>query len=128
MKTNETILKERSELFNKIPGIRVGDYLKLSDGTYLRFSHDWGDAIQTSNTYGGRFYLGDGYLSFSGGLHPAIDKHVLKEIQESKPGKIWFFKNDYAVAHNGIDFEIDFRVFELTDKEFEKEYINKWLS
>jgi hypothetical protein len=129
MKTNELILAERSASLDKKTGIRVGDYLKLSNGQYLRFSHDWGDAVQTSKSVGdSSFYLGNEGCSFSGSLYPAIEKAKITQIQETKLGSVWFFKNDYHTAHNGSSFEIPFRVFELTDKDFEKSYINTWLS
>jgi hypothetical protein len=120
---NETILNERMELLDKRKGIRVGDFLKLSTGKYLRFSHDWGDDIQTSK--GGSFYLGRGYCEFSGGLYGAIDKIDLKEIPETRNGQVWFFRNNQARAHNGIYFDAPFRVFEFNDLEKEKSYIKK---
>lgn len=129
MKTNEMMLAERVEKLDKIDGIRVGDFLKLSNGNYLRFSHDWGYSVQVSKMGGdSSFYLDRGFCSFSGGLYPAIDKSKIKQINDKKMGDVWFFKNDYATAHNGIHFQIDFRVFELNDKKFEKKYINTFFS
>ncbi len=129
MKTNEMILADRAEKLNKKEGVRVGDFLKLSNGMYLRFSHDWDDSIQTSKESGdSSFYLSNTGCSFSGGLYPSIDKSMIKETHEVKNGRIWFFKNDYATAHNSISFEISFRVYELNDKEFENNYIKTWFS
>jgi hypothetical protein len=104
-----TLVDDRMEKYNQIKGPRVGDYLRIGE-KYVRFSHDWGDKIQTSK--GGSFYLGDGYISFSGGLDPAIPKAELKDTGETRTGYIWVFKKDWWAANNGCDFEREFRVFE----------------
>src|SRR5947207_14894030 len=89
------ILAERERQFNQVAGPRVGDFLRVPDGV-LRFTHDWGDSIQT--TVGSKhpchsdasFYLGDGYASFSGSLDPAIDKARLRDTGEPLEGSFWF--------------------------------------
>ena len=110
---NEQILQSRTEAFNKLEGPRVGDYLKTASG-YLRFIHDWGESIQTTTPkFGlGSFYLGDGYVSYSGALDPSIHKSELQLTDEVRSGAFWFFRNDFQMAHNGIDVMVDCKVYE----------------
>lgn len=110
MKSNEEILTERCNAYNEIIGPRVGDYLKLPYGIYTRFTYDWGDKIQTGG--GNGFYLGNGYISYSGSLDSGVKKSDIKQILEIKIGSVWFFNNDVKVAHNGHDTKMMFRVFE----------------
>lgn len=75
-----------------------------------RFSHDWGDDIQTC--YGGSFHIfKSGNCSFSGGLNPSIKKEWLVERSEVKPASYWFFHHDSAGAHRGVDVSIPTRVW-----------------
>lgn len=118
--TDKEILERREALFNARSGPRVGDFVRFPDGTVDRFSHDWGETIQT--TKGGSFYLGNGYMSFSGGLDPAIDKADLRPTYEMRGGSCWFFHHNYHAAHNGVDVTIPCRVYEYTgpDKRFSR--------
>lgn len=136
MKSNEEILQERTEQYNKKPGARVGDFLKLPYGLITRFTHEWEDSIQTGGTKNGSYYLGGGYLSYSGGLDSGAKKIDLVATEETREGSIWFFKNNDSRAHNGIEFMIQQRVFELREgadlsgfpqiREYEREqYRNK---
>ncbi len=123
---NRKIAEYRTGLFNKRKGIRVGDFLKLRNGHYLRFSHDWGKDIQTSR--GGSFYFGNGCCDFSGGLYGAVYKKLLVKSAENRMGTVWFFNNNEARAHNGIYIDIEFRVFEFSDEAEETNYLKKtWL-
>jgi hypothetical protein len=112
---DQRLISDRRESFDDIDGPRVGDFLKTADGTYHRFTHDWGDSIQTTSASypaHGSFYLGEGYVSYSGGLDPAIDKKILRRILETREGRFWFFSGDSPRAHNGIYFNIPCRVYE----------------
>src|SRR5215475_5207388 len=116
------ILAQRQELFNAIEGPRVGDFLLTADG-YLRFTHDWGDAIQTTVHPGhpcnsdASFYLSkNGHVSFSGSLDPSIDKSNLIETEEKQEGCFWFFHHDFWGAGRGVNFRISCRVFKLIDR------------
>lgn len=113
------ILAKREREFNQEQGPRVGDFLRTRDG-FLRFTHDWGDRIQTtvrpSHPCNGdaSFYLSEGgYVSFSGSLDPSIDKASLRDTGEKMAGSFWFFHHGYAMAHNGVNFKIECRVFEI---------------
>jgi hypothetical protein len=116
---DEEILRAREAIFNRVAGPRVGDFLRTADGV-LRFTHDWGDSIQTTvrakhPCYGdASFYLSDGYASFSGSLDPAIDKKILIDTGETMPGSFWFFHHDHAGAERGVSCSMICRVFEIS--------------
>lgn len=104
------ILADRKEAFNARPGIRVGDYVKFSDGVIRRVSFLTPEGgVQTSR--GGSFYLGNGWVSFSGSLFQPVPSGTLKRAGWQSPGSVWFFHHDYASAGNGVDAKLQFRVF-----------------
>lgn len=124
------ILAERERLFNQIDGPRVGDFLRTPEG-FLRFTHDWGDAIQTtvkpSHPCNGdaSFYLGEGHVSFSGSLDPSISKMLLRDTGEKQYGSFWFFHHNMAGAGRGVSFRIPVRVFEKMQQHCEPTYENQ---
>jgi len=115
---DKTRLNNRMTEYNQIPGPRVGDWIREPDGRMTRATHDWtgyedNPTMQHGGEEHGQFYLGDGYISYSGGLETGIKKADLVRTEEMKLGKVWFFKNDYHTAHNGIDYMVDFRVYKV---------------
>jgi len=113
---NESILEKRMEMYNEKSGPRVGDWLVKKvkgEDKYYRFSHNYGDSLQISD--GGSFYLGEGYISFSGSLEPSIPLEKMEDTGEKKLGQVWFFKNDIKQAENGITLETEFRVYRLKE-------------
>jgi len=114
------ILKVRKATYDKIPGPRVGDFLK-SGNDFLRFTHDWGDDIQTTLKVrrSGNFYLGKGYCSFSGSLDSAIPKSKLRDTGEKEMGEFWFFHHDLWGAGRDVYFQMECRVFETIQPEQE---------
>jgi hypothetical protein len=107
------ILHQRALAYDKIPGPRIGDWVRWAGGSYARFCHDWGDQLQTTDgPNGGSFYLGDGYISYSGGLDPGILKSTLHQTGELKLGSVWFFHHDSAGGGRGVHAQMDFRVFD----------------
>lgn len=110
------ILSDRLEMYNALEGPRVGDWVIWSENEgarqYRRFSHDWGETIQTS--FGGRWYLGEGYMSFSGGLEPPAPKTDFVDTLETKSAICWFFHHDKWRAGNGVEVFVEFRVFRYT--------------
>lgn len=107
--TDAAIFSERFHAFQDIHGPRVGDYVKFADGRMERISHICGDSVQTSES--GSFYLGKGYVSFSGGLNPGIPLDELEYRADHKRGSVWFFHHDHACADNGVHVSMDFRVY-----------------
>lgn len=111
------IARERVRAWNERPGARVGDWVTLRDGSWRRFTHDWGDGLQTTikNNVDTSFYLGKGYVSFSGSLDPTLPRADLVETSETKNGNFWFFHHDSVGAHRGVYFEAPCRVFAQKD-------------
>lgn len=92
---------------------RVGDYLKLSDGTYSRVTmrHQYG--AQIGGGEHGSYYLGkDGSVSYSGGLDPSVLYECFKPTDETKRGRFWFFHHGIAGGGRGVDFWVECRVFQ----------------
>jgi len=112
---NQKILKERMKALNKIKGPRVGDFCIHPDGRLDRITHDWGDSLQVGGHGCGSYYLGMGYLSYSGSLDPAIPINRFVDTGETREGEIWFFNDGYVTAHNGVYYSAPFRVFKITE-------------
>lgn len=110
---NQEIFDSRKRKYDMIKGARVGDYLQYKD-VLVRFSYDHGESLQTSE--GGSFYLGKGYLSYSGGLNSGIDRDKLEDTGVTKKGVVWFFDKDIWGAGRGVNFEMEFRVFKIKDE------------
>lgn len=112
---NLQILERRINALNAIKTIRAGDYVRHLSGKMDRVTHVWDDSAQTGGGQGS-YYLGErGYVSYSGGLDPGITLAKLVLTEEVKKGMIWFFSRDHHTAHNGVDFMIDFRVYNVID-------------
>jgi hypothetical protein len=109
------IARERLTEWNSRPGPRVGDWVKMLDGTLRRFTHDWGTDIQTTLASGvdASFYFYGSCMSFSGSLDRAIPKASLVETAEIKPGNAWFFHHNSSGAGRGVYFTVPCRVFEV---------------
>jgi hypothetical protein len=113
------ILQDRLAELDTIDGPRVGDWVVFADGVERRISQRWQfpadedgpaiDAVQTSS--GGSFYLGDGYVSFSGGLFGSVPTATLEATGQFREGRVWFFHHDHWTAHNGVQSVGLFRVF-----------------
>lgn len=114
------ILAERVAALNaRRESLRVGDWVIFADGVERRISYIWADendvpfSVQTSK--GGSFYLGDGYVSFSGSLFKPVKPETLTLTGDVRKGSVWFFHHDYSTAHNGVYAEMDFRVFKCSE-------------
>lgn len=113
----QQILAERMKKYDEIHGVRVGDWIETPNGRMTRATYDWGEEIQDGGGEYGQFYLGDGYISYSGGLDPGVRKDELVNTGKVKNGKVWFFKDDIWTAGNGIEFIVPFRVFKLVNDD-----------
>jgi hypothetical protein len=117
------ILANRERLYNLIPGPRVGDFLEIAEDVMLRFTHDWGESIQTTvwpkhPCHGdASFYLSDGYVSFSGSLDRAIDKGELEDTGRKLEAAFWFFHHNHAGADCGVYCKMPVRVWKRTHAE-----------
>lgn len=113
---DDQLLVERVKFRENFKGPRVGDFIDFADVVTHRFSHDHGKkwGIQTS-PIGGSFYMTPGgYLSYSGGLQPAIKHDQLVDTGELRLGTVWFFHHDRARASSAVKANIPCRVFTTT--------------
>jgi len=112
---DQKILALRVAARSALQGPVVGDYVLFESGQLERFSHDWGDGLQTSS--GGSFYLcATGVASLSGPLNPFIPLKTITPSEATLLGSFWFFHHDIAGAHRGVFFDIPCRVFLTTAK------------
>ena len=118
---NFEILRTRAGEFAALTGPQVGDFATFPNGATVRLTHDWDTSIQTTcvrddGTAGesGSFYLYGTSVSFSGSLDPPILKSRMTMIGD-RPGRFWFFRNNHATAHNGIEVMAPCRLFKIED-------------
>ena len=113
-------LRQCVEAREKLEGPRIGDFIFLKNGNTERFSHDWGDSLQTSSS--GSFCLSsDGRVSFSGGLNPSINKGKIRETSvnhyndhtgfSGMTGKFWVYYNGRLCANCAVHVNLDCRVY-----------------
>ena len=114
--TDKEILKKSVALWDAREGIRVGDFVEMPDGSLRRFTHDWGDGIQTTSGFqpgDQSFYFSDGYMDFSGSLDPCILKTKIVDTGKMIDGNVWFFHHGQVQAHNGVHAQVPCRVYEV---------------
>ena len=112
---DQSYLDNAAALRVQIQGPGIGDYVLFPTGELERFSHDWGDGIQTSP--GGSFYLlANGRASFSsGGLNPTVPADSIEELPGvTLMGRFWFFHHARAGAGRGVYVDCVCRVFKTT--------------
>lgn len=109
------IARKKLAEWDKRTGPRVGDFVHMPDGTLRRFTHDWGDGIQTTGKgeFAGdaSFHFYGSCMSFSGSLDSAIPKSALVDTGETQPGRAWFFHHDHAGPHRGVYFTVPCSVY-----------------
>lgn len=121
---DQEILTKRQALFTARKYPKVGDFIRFPNGTMKRIAHVWTDDnnraewIQpTAGNGDTSFYLGDGYMSFSGSLNSAIYAENFTETAETMQGSAWFFHHDFAQAHNGVYVKVNCRVWNCNKDE-----------
>jgi len=125
MKSNETILRNAVKNFNSIKGIRVGDYVELSDPhRFTRVTETYPDgSFQTGGHEGSQYHLSEeGYTSYSGGLDHGFHISQIKSTKRTKLGYVWIWDMGIAGAGRGVDRQILFRVFKLDYTKFKREW------
>lgn len=111
---DKAILAVRVAAFGPTEGPRVGDYLDFADGVTRRISYVWPDGVQTSDN--GSFYLGKGYMSFSGSLYTSVPTETLTLTEGTREASAWFFHHDHRVAHNAVHVRVVERVWMSSTK------------
>jgi hypothetical protein len=116
---DQAIIARRTEALNAITGPREGDFVDFADGTRRRIAYIWHDehrqVLSVQTCRGGSFYLGNGGVSMSGSLYDGVKPETLTLTAETAPGSVWIFHHDWHTAHNGVDTEIQFRVYSCTE-------------
>lgn len=109
--TDTKILARKLALLEAVEGPRVGDFVVFESHPRRprRVSEFWFGGAQTSD--GGSFHLGEGSLSFSGGLAPAVPLESLTLTEHTRTGSCWFFHHDSPGAGRGITVYVPFRVY-----------------
>jgi hypothetical protein len=110
------ILVDRLKAREQLTGPLVGDFVYLTAGDLRRFTHDWGDELQTTiaDNIDTSFYLGaDGHMSFSGSLDPSIPKARLRKRSEVREASCWFFHHGSAGAYRGVTVHVAVSVWML---------------
>jgi hypothetical protein len=118
---DKAIYRRRNNAYNKREGIRVGDWIKHKNGKFDRVTYIWRDEndvvfqIQTGGNKYGRYYMGDGYMSYSGGLNTGyeVPKTKFRKLNYLRDGMVWFFRHNHHIGGNGIETIMRFRVFEV---------------
>lgn len=111
------LARERLASWNERQGPRVGDWVDMPDGTQRRFTHNWGDSLQTTCGNGDNesfYFASPGGMSYSGGLDPSIPVERLQDTGEFRQGRAWFFHHDHSGANRGVYFTIPCRVYKVT--------------
>lgn len=109
---DQSILDRIMVAREQIHGPRIGDFVRFVTGELERFSHDYGDQLQTSPVWAGSFFLHDnGEMGFSGSLNPSIPKDSLTLTNEVMNGRSWFFHHGWPGAGRGVDFQVPNRVY-----------------
>ena len=116
---NKSILDTRQAAILARSEIGAGDFIRVDD-VYLRVAYVWRDEnnkavhAQTTHERAGSYYMGDGYMSYSGSLDHGMPTVSLERTDELKAGRAWFFSDDWPKAHNGIDVVVDSHVWNYT--------------
>jgi hypothetical protein len=118
-KEDAEILHYREAQLYKIEAPTVGDWVEFADGVTRRISYVWPDGVQTSGYNGGdggSYYLGEGYVSYSGPLFGTVPTDTLTlRADTPRAASVWFFHHNHRMAHNGINTLAWFKVWKCTE-------------
>lgn len=111
---DQAIADRRQAQRDQFDGPRMGDYVLFPTGELERFSHDWGDELQTSPSGAFHMYEGGDTQMTCGGLHPATPRDQLVLAEQSLPGTFWFFHHGEVGAGRGVYFRMPCRLYRTT--------------
>lgn len=110
---DSAIYETRNKWYQEQSKPTVGDFIRYPNGKYERISYVWPDKAQTTDD--GSFYLGDGYVSYSGGLFSGVKTNTLSlNNNEKQLGRFWFFHHNDRKAHNSVECILKCRVWNTT--------------
>lgn len=100
--------------YDKKTGPRMGDILKVSSDTSVRFERRHGKAIKTGTAAYGYFLHGD-YADYSGGLDPElpIAFFEIHPFENTREAPIRFFSDGQVGAHRSVCLTVPFPVFRI---------------
>jgi hypothetical protein len=101
---DRAVLAARVAAINSTEGPRVGDWVDFVDGVTRQIAHVWPWGVQTSDY--GSFYLDEGYMAFSGGLHQYVPTETLTLTEDTRYTSAWFFHHDQWRAHNRVHVRV----------------------
>ena len=124
---DEMILAVRQAAILKSDRPKQGDVIRFKNKVIRRMAHVYydedgkADRIQPTCTFDISFYLGEGYMEFSGSLAYALDAKLFTLAKETQEVNAWFFHHDWAKAHGGIPVKVNVPVWNC-DYSIEGEY------
>jgi hypothetical protein len=93
-------------------GPRMGDFIIHPKGHMTRFTARWDDGLQAGGGNGCGFHIGTYGASYSGGLTGTITFDKIVPTMRRRFGQFWFFKDNSAGAHRGVDCVLPCRVYQ----------------
>ena len=119
---NRPIVNANMRKYNKQEGVRVGDFVKSPNGKMYRIAYVWRDKNGpfqwqiADPPMGGSYYLGPGYVSYSGSLDSGFDEKTrFKNLGYKRNGRVWIFRRNIAEADNAVEYDdVKFRVFKAS--------------
>jgi hypothetical protein len=112
---NRKIINDTFDRLDLIPGIRLGDFIRLGDGNIVRVTHVWDDDDSVQTFEDGSYHVDDGISFSSGSLYPGIPAKSCIRTNETRLGLIWVFNRGWQEAHMGVHYRVPFRVYECAD-------------
>jgi hypothetical protein len=109
---DRALVAERMQARATLEGPQEGDFIRCTDGAYLRIAYAWeGGPAQTEDGRGSYHLCRSGHCSMSGSLNRGVMLSRLTWTAETREGSAWIFHHDVAGAGRGRDFVERFRVW-----------------
>jgi hypothetical protein len=97
-------------------GPQVGDFVHVDDGVLRRFAVELGEYLQTTCARplgGDSFNLTDCGVCFSGAHDPPVLKSRVQELEDTRCGEFWFFRNNDCRGYNSVTVTLPCHVWLL---------------